>query len=143
MPAPEQTGSHPTMGNEEVAYLVARIATCGIWTGAGLFKLFHFSGFTAKMKGFGFPLPALSAAFVIAVELIGSTLVIFDIEVWAVALVWMGFTVWATWIEHRHVFDPRGAIVFPEYVQICKNISIIGGLIFMILLDGGRPEWLP
>jgi hypothetical protein len=62
--------------------------------------------------------------------------------VWAVALVWIGFTIWATWIEHRHIFDARGAIVFPEYVQVWKNVSIIGGLLFMILLDANRPEWL-
>lgn len=130
------------MEDQEIAYHLARILTCGIWTGAGLFKLFHFAGFTQKMRGFGFPLPAASAAFVIAVELVGSTLLVLNIAVWAVALVWIGFTVWATWIEHRHIFDARGAIVFPELVQVCKNVSIIGGLIFMILLDTTRPDWL-
>lgn len=130
------------MDNQELAYDLARILTCGIWAGAGLFKLFHFAGFAQKMGGFGFPLPALSAAFVIAVELVGSTLLVLGIAVWAVALVWIGFTLWATWIEHRHIFDARGAIVFPEFVQVCKNISIIGGLIFMILLDASRPDWL-
>jgi len=130
------------MIDHDLAYLAARILTCGIWTGAGLFKLFHFTGFTAKMRGFGFPLPALSAAFVIAVELVGSSFLVLNFHVWAVALVWTGFTVWASWIEHRHIFGADGAIVFPEYVQICKNISIIGGLWFMILLDITRPEWL-
>lgn len=130
------------MEDHDLIYLVARILTCGIWAGAGLFKLFHFAGFTAKMHGFGFPLPVLSAAFVIAVELVGSLFLVLDFQVWAVALVWTGFTVWASWIEHRHIFDADGAIVFPEYVQVCKNISIIGGLWFMILLDPTRPEWL-
>jgi uncharacterized membrane protein YphA (DoxX/SURF4 family) len=130
------------MEDHDLTYLVARILTCGIWAGAGFFKLFHFAGFTAKMRGFGFPLPALSAAFVIAVELVGSLFLVLNFQVWAVALVWTGFTVWASWIEHRHIFDGNGAIVFPEYVQVCKNISIIGGLWFMILLDTTRPEWL-
>ncbi len=131
------------MEDHEIAYLVGRLATCGIWTGAGLFKLFHFAGFAGKMKGYNFPFPALSAALVIAVELVGSLCLALDYLVWAVALVWIGFTVWATWIEHRpHVFDKQGAIVFPEYVQIWKNVSIIGGLIFMILLDKTRPGWL-
>lgn len=130
------------MEDQEIAFLVGRLATCGIWAGAGLFKLFHFAGFTEKMKHFSFPLPALSAAFVIAVELVGSLCLVLGIGVWAVALVWIGFTIWATWIEHRHVFDARGAIIFPEYVQIFKNVSIIGGLILMILLDTARPEWL-
>lgn len=130
------------MENQELAYLVARLATCGIWTGAGLFKLFHFAGFAGKMKAYHFPLPALSAALVITVELVGSLCLALNFNVWAVALVWIAFTIWATWIEHRHIFDAQGAIVFPEYVQVCKNVSIIGGLIFMILLDTARPEWL-
>lgn len=130
------------MEDHELAYLVGRLATCGIWTGAGLFKLFHFAGFTERMRGFNFPLPALSAAIVITIELVGSLCLALDIGVWAVALVWIGFTIWATWLEHRHIYDEHGAFVFPQYVQICKNISIVGGLIFMILLDRTRPEWL-
>lgn len=130
------------MENVEIAYLVARLATCGIWTGAGVYKLFHFAGFTEKMKGLGFPLPALATALVIAVELIGSLCLAFNVLVWAVALVWIGFTIWASWIEHRHIFNAHGAINFPDYVQVCKNISIVGGLIFMIILDGSRPDWL-
>lgn len=130
------------MENQELAYLVARLATCGIWTSVGLFKLFHFAGFAEKLRGYGFPLPPLSAALVIAIELVGSLCLALNVNVWAVALVWIAFTICATWIEHRHVFDERGAIVFPEYVQVFKNVSIIGGLIFMILLDTTRPEWL-
>lgn len=130
------------MENQELVYLVARLLTCGIWAGAGLFKIFHFAGFSEKMRGFGFPVPALSSAFVITVELVGSLCLALNIGVWAVALVWMVFTVVATWVEHRHVFDENGAIIFPEYVQIWKNVSIIGGLLFMILLDSARPDWL-
>ena len=130
------------MEDHEVAYLVGRLATCGIWAAAGLFKLFHFAGFVKKLRGHGFALPGLCAALVIALELVGSLCLAFDIEVWAVAVAWIAFTLWATWIEHRHIFDEQGAIVFPDYVQVFKNVSIIGGLIFMILLDAHRPEWL-
>lgn len=130
------------MENQEFIYLIARLATCGIWAGAGLFKVFHFTFFTGKMRGFGFPVPVLSAAFVIAVELIGSTCLALNLGVWAVALVWIWFTVLATWVEHRHIFSADGTLIFPEYVQVCKNVSIIGGLTFMILLDASRPEWL-
>ncbi len=130
------------MPDSGIAYDVARILTCGIWFGAGVFKLLHFGGFAAKMKGFGFPVPALAAAMVIAVELIGTLCLVADFRVWLVALVWIAFTVWATWIEHRHFLDAQGAIIFPEYVQVWKNVSIVGGLILLILLDGARPEWL-
>lgn len=130
------------MTDSELAYHLGRLLTCGIWFGAGVFKLFHFSGFTEKMRGYHFPLPAVCAALVIATELVGTSFLALNYNVWAVALVWIGFTIWATWIEHRHIFDARGAIVFPEYVQVWKNVSIIGGLLFMILLDANRPEWL-
>jgi len=127
--------------DNELAYHVARIMTCGIWFGAGIFKLFHFSGFTAKMKGYHFPFPPLAAASVIAVELVGTTLLVLNLYVWAVALVWIAFTIWATWIEHRHCVV-EGGIVFPEWVQVWKNVSLIGGLILLILVDPARPEWL-
>lgn len=130
------------MVNETLAYDVARILTCGIWFGAGMFKVFHFKGFSEKMAHHGFPLPTLSAAIVIAVELIGTLALVLNSWVWVIALVWIGFTVWATWIEHRHVFNASGVIVFPEYVQVWKNVTIIGGLMLLILLDPSRPGWL-
>lgn len=129
------------MSETELAYHVARWMTCGIWFGAGIFKLFHFNGFASKMAHYNFPMPAFVAAGVIAVELVGTTLLVLNLLVWAVALVWIGFTVWATWIEHRHCVD-KGCIIFPEWVQVWKNVSIIGGLVLLILLDTARPEWL-
>lgn len=130
------------MADSELAFHLARILTCGIWFGAGVFKVFHFGGFTAKMRGYSFPIPPLSAAFVIAVELIGTLCLVLNLYAWAVALIWIAFTLWATWIEHRHILDRQGAIVFPEYVQVWKNVTIIGGLLYLILLDMSRPEWL-
>ncbi len=130
------------MDDSTLLFLIARILTCGTWIGAGLFKIFHFNETTEKLAGFGFPVPALFTIGVIGIELVGSTFLIVNIAVWAVGIVWIAFTIWATLLEHRHVIAPDGTLVFAEYVQICKNISLVGGIVILILLDQSRPDWL-
>lgn len=130
------------MDNYHLLEFLFRVLTCGAWIGAGLFKAFHFSGFTEKMRCLGFPFAALSAGIVVFIELIGSLMVVLDVFISYVAIVWIIFTIWATWLDHRHFLDKEKTIIFPEYVQVIKNISIIGGLIALILLDQSRPAWL-
>ncbi|MCL4187013.1 MAG: DoxX family protein [Rhodobacteraceae bacterium] len=130
------------MSGPELAWDLARVLSCGIWVGAGLWKLTHFRLFTAKMAHLGFPLPAAAAAAVIATELAGTALLVLGLWVTGVALVWMAFTLWATWLEHRRILAADGTLLFPEFVQVCKNASILGGLVMLVLLDPARPAWL-
>ncbi len=130
------------MVGEDTLYLAVRVMTCGIWAGAGLFKLTHFKGFTEKMAHLRQPVPPVSAVVVVAIELIGSLLLIANLYVSEVCLVWIAFIIYATPFEHRPLFDEKGAIVFPQYVHWWKNLSLIGGLCALILLDPGKPAWL-
>lgn len=130
------------MSEHETVYLIARILTSAVWIGVGLFVLLHFGGFAGKLAGHGFPFPALVASGVLAIELGGGVLMVADLWAWAVALVWIGFILWATWLDHRHVIGKDGGLVFQEYGQVLKNLSIIGGLVCIILLDDTTPGWL-
>jgi putative oxidoreductase len=130
-------------GIEPIAYLVARICTCGIWVGAGLFKAMHFEKTVAEMGGhFGIPLPRLVLPVVLFMELVGSTLLIANYYVWLVCLAWIVFLFPATVLYHGKVIKPDGTIDFVQYVMVFKNISILGGLIILMLLDPSRPAWL-
>ena len=102
------------MVGEDTLYLAVRVMTCGIWAGAGLFKLTHFKGFTEKMAHLRQPVPPVSAVVVVAIELIGSLLLIANLYVSEVCLVWIAFIIYATPFEHRPLFDEKGAIVFPQ-----------------------------
>jgi putative oxidoreductase len=139
----EHPGEDQMTGIEPVAYLVARICTCGIWVGAGLYKATHFDKTVEEMGGhFGIPLPRLVLPVVLILELAGSALLIANSYVWLVCLAWIVFLFPATVLYHGKVIKPDGTIDFVQYVMVFKNISILGGLIILMLLDPSRPAWL-
>lgn len=130
------------MTEADIIYTIVRVLTCGIWLAAAGFKIFHFEGWADKLTAFKQPFPRQMAVGVVVIELGGSLMVISNTYVWAVALGWIAFVFYGSYVEHRHVIDAEGNIDFHEYVQVSKNVSIVGGLLALILLDASRPDWL-
>jgi putative oxidoreductase len=130
------------MTGAELAYLAARVLTCGIWVAAGLHKATHYQANIAEMGHLGVPLPRLVLPLVLVLEMVGALLLIIDMYVWAVCLAWLIFLVPASWMYHFKFMIKDGTIVFPQFVTGWKNVSIAGGLIALILLDASRPAWL-
>jgi putative oxidoreductase len=122
-------------------FTLARIFACGIWLLAGLYKLTHFKGTTEDMASRGIPIPAFFLCITLAIELIGTALLMSNSLVWLVGLVWIGFVIIATPIYHGK-FIREGVIFFPEFVQFSKNLSIIGGMLALMALDPNKPAWL-
>ena len=127
-------------GAEELAYAAARVLTCGIWVAAGLFKATHFGLTVAEMVHHRIPWPRAVLCAVLALELVGSALLVVNLHVWAVSLAWIAFVIPASFVYHWFV-TPRG-VDFIQLVLFWKNVSIIGGLVALILLDPSRPDWL-
>ena len=125
---------------EEIAYLAARILTCGVWVVAGLFKATHFEFAVGEMVRHRIPWPRLVLPAVLALELVGSALLIANWYVWVVALAWIAFMIPASYIYHWFVTEK--GIDRVELALFWKNVSIAGGLIALILLDPARPDWL-
>jgi putative oxidoreductase len=130
------------MSGAEIAYLVARVLTCGIWISAGLHKAAHYDANIKEMGRLGVPVPSLVLPLVLVLEFAGSAMLIFDYGVWAASLAWLVFLVPASWIYHFRFMVQAGVINFPQLVTGWKNVSIAGGLIALILLDASRPAWL-
>jgi transmembrane protein len=130
------------MTGEELVYLAARVLTCGIWIAAGLYKATHVERTIAEMTHLGIPFARLILPLVLALELVGSLLLIIDRYVWLVALAWLVFLVPASWIYHFRFMVKDGTIDFGQFVTGWKNVSIAGGLLALILLDSTRPDWL-
>lgn len=126
----------------DAVYLVARILSCGVWTGAGIYKAFHYSQTVEEMTHLGVPLARFALVPVLILELVGSLMLVFNIQVWAVALVWIAFVIVATPFYHFKWRTPTGQFVFPQMVQTTKNLCIIGGLLLLILADPHKPAWL-
>lgn len=130
------------MTTTEIAYLVARILSCGIWISAGLYKATHFEHTIAEMQGHGIPLSRIVLPLVLALEMVGSALLIADYWVWAVSLAWIVFMIPASYLYHFRFMVRNGTIDFMQFLLFWKNVSIAGGLIALILLDASRPAWL-
>jgi uncharacterized membrane protein YphA (DoxX/SURF4 family) len=129
-------------GIEPLAYLAARVFSCGIWTAAGLYKALHFEQTVAEMTHLRIPAARLVLPLVLAMELGGSAMLILDAWAWAVALAWIVFIFPASAIYHGRFVTPQRTIDFVQFVLFWKNVSILGGLIALILLDPSRPDWL-
>jgi putative oxidoreductase len=125
-----------------VAYLLARVLTCGIWVAAGAHKATHYAANIAEMGHLGVPLPRVVLPLVLLLEMVGAVLMVIDKYVWLVSLAWIAFMIPATWAYHVRFMMKEGTIVFPQFVTGWKNVSIAGGLLALILLDMSRPAWL-
>ena len=125
-----------------VAYLAARVCTCGIWVAAGLYKAMHFEQTVQEIAHHGVPAPRLVLPIVLLMEFGGSALLIANSYVWAVCLVWIAFLFPATAVYHGRFITPQRTIDFLQLVMFWKNVSILGGLLALLLLDASRPAWL-
>ncbi len=65
-----------------------------------------------------------------------------DLYAWAVTLAWIAFLISASLIHHGTVITADRHIDFFRFVLFWKNISPMGGLLALMLLDPGRPAWL-
>jgi putative oxidoreductase len=125
-----------------LVYFAARLFTCGIWVAAGTYKAFHFKQTTVEMTHNHVPLSKYVLPLVLIMEFGGSVMIITNQYVWAVALAWIAFTIPASFLYHFTYYDKDGNFIFPQMVQFSKNVSIIGGLLCLILLDPNKPQWL-
>ena len=126
----------------ESAYLAARVLSCGIWIAAGWYKAKHFNRTVGEMTEHGIPFPRFILPWVLALEFVGSAMLIFDYYAWAAAVAWIIFTIPASIIYHLRFMVRAGTIDFVQFLLFWKNVSISGGLIALILLDASRPAWL-
>lgn len=127
---------------ENWIYLIARVATCGVWVGAGIYKAAHIRQTIAEMKHNNVPFAAAILPPVILLELTGSLAIVADFHVSVVAMAWVAFTIFATPFYHFRWYGDDGGFNFPQMIQFTKNLSIIGGLLTLVLLDPSKPAWL-
>jgi putative oxidoreductase len=128
------------MGTEELAYLVARVLSCGLWLVVGIYKIAHYRESAEDMARYGIPGAMLPLVLLLLIG--GSALVIADLYVWGVSLAWVAFLIPASVIYHGRMVGADGRIDFFQLVLFWKNVSMMGGLVALILLDSSRPAWL-
>ena len=111
---------------------LARVGlTSAYWLG-GLTKLFDFGGATAEQAHFGLQPPALFATLTIAVELVGSALVISGKWLWVGAGALAVFTALATLIAHPY-WTMAGHERFLATNAFYEHVGLIAGFVIAAL----------
>ena len=122
--------------NASALTLIGRVLIALIFAYFGYMKAMNFGGSIGYFAKWGFPLPQVAAALAVIFELGGGILLIVGWKTrwvaWALAL----YTVVATAVAHRYwSYPPEQA--FNQMSHFFKNVSLIGGLIYVAALGPG------
>ena len=128
--------------NESIIFTLARLLSCCLFAGSGLYQLFHRQETVKTMISRKVPFAAIAYWPIIGLDLVGTMLLVANQYVWAVALSWIAFTVVSTALYHFRIYTADGGFDNREFLQVMKALSIIGGLLALILLDPATPQWL-
>jgi len=118
--------------------LVARVALGLIFVLSGYAKLMGLAAFSASLAARGVPAPELFGLLGAAVEFFGGLLIVLGLGTRYAVLLMILFVVIATGLSHRfwEFADPREFRA--QQSQFMKNLSILGGFVFLFATGGGR-----
>ncbi len=124
-----------------VLRLVALLGLCAAYLQGGLNKLLDFPGAIAEAAHFGLPLPPVTAALTIVLELAASAAVLLGRErVRQAGAVALGlFTLAATFIAARFWEMPPGQERFMAANAFFEHLGLVGGFL-LVALDAGRRD---
>jgi putative oxidoreductase len=116
----------------DTAALIGRIFIAVLFLMSGLGKLAAPAATQAYIAAMGLPAPMLAYFGSMAVELIGSVLLIIGFRVRAVAVGMAVFTLLTAVFFHRNFADQN------QMIHFLKNIAIMGGLLQVAAFGAGR-----
>ena len=115
---------------------LALTALCAAYIQGGLNKALDFAGAMDEAVHFGLPVPWLTAALTIILELVGSALVIGGGRLrWLAAIALAGFTLAATFIANRFWEMPAGHERFMTANGFFEHLGLVGGFLLVALLS--------
>jgi putative oxidoreductase len=117
--------------------LIGRFAMGWIFLSSGFGKLADVSAFSAMLAQRGVPAPSLMGWLSAIVEFGGGALIILGVKIRYVAVLMILLVIVATVISHRY-WEFTGAEFGQQRINFWKNITMIGGFVFMFLAGAGR-----
>jgi putative oxidoreductase len=121
----------------DIVALLGRLAMGWIFVSSGFNKLSDVAGFAGGLAKRGVPQPSVLAWIGAIVEFGGGLLIIFGLKIRYAALLMILFVIVATLISHRY-WEFTGADLAIQRSNFWKNLTIIGGFLFMFLAGAGR-----
>ena len=124
-------------GCHDVVALVGRILMSWIFISSGFGKITDVAGFAAGLAKRGVPAPSFMGWLGAIVELGGGLLILLGVKLRYTAILMILFVIVATLISHRYWDYPVDQLV-AQKTNFWKNVTIIGGMLFMFLAGAGR-----
>jgi len=121
----------------DIVALVGRVVMSWIFLSSGFTKLTDVAAFSAVLTKRGVPAPSFMGWLGAIVEFGGGVLILLGIKIRYAAILMILFVIVATLISHRYWDYPVDQIV-AQRTNFWKNVTIIGGLLFMFLAGAGR-----
>jgi putative oxidoreductase len=122
---------------ERYASILGRILIAQIFIISGFGKITNFSGIAGYIGSQGIPFPYLAAICAILIEIGCSSLIIFGFKSrWAAAVLCI-FT-FITAFGFHNFWSVPAEQVQNQMIHFMKNISMMGGLLFVMLYDGTK-----
>ncbi len=124
---------------KDLGLLIARLMVAPMFLVAGWRKLMEFPPRNVIMllEREGLPYPMLLAAGAVALELIGTMLLVLGVLTRWMAAGLALFTLWATWIAHRWWTYPEAQQALQTSIAL-KNMAVAGLLLLIALAGSGR-----
>jgi putative oxidoreductase len=120
-----------------VLWLVGRILIALIFVQSGWGKLTDLGGFAAMLAGGGVPMASVLAPIGAIVEFAGGIAIVLGLGTRYAAALLIAFTIVATLIAHRF-WDYPADQQQVQMIQFAKNVTIIGGFLFVFVTGGGH-----
>lgn len=117
--------------------LVARILMVILFVWSGWGKLTGFSGTVGMIAGMGLPIPTLAVIVVVIIEFFVGIAVVLGFLTRPLALLLAAFTLATAFIGH-HYWTITGDAQIANMINFYKNVSIVGGFLFMCAAGPGK-----
>ena len=137
VPAERSFADRCATGAHDVIALIGRLLMGWIFLASGFGKLMNVAGFAASLAKRGVPVPSFMGWLGAIVEFGGGLLIILGVKIRYVAILMILFVIVATLISHRY-WEFTGEDLARQSSNFWKNVTIIGGLLFMFLAGAGR-----
>lgn len=122
---------------QDSVLLVGRILIALLFAYFGYLKLTNFGGSIAYFAKWEFPMPQGAAVLAVIFELLGGILIIIGWKTRWVAWALVLYVIIAAAVAHRF-WTYEAAQVFNQTSHLFKNVSIIGGLLYLAAVGPGR-----
>ena len=121
----------------DVWLLIGRVALAWVFVAIGWGHVFNPAGLAAYLTSLKAPAPELLAWIGLIMEVVISITLVLGVATRYGAVVGIVFLIMATALAHRY-WEYTGPAVGAQYNNFLKNLSMLGGMLYIFVIGPGR-----